>query len=160
MWWKQSISIEPFPWENTSYNFLESFISTIQCKETKSAISFAIANNRSRPYNLTDDRAVKRKCDRFLPINMPNSNLSASQYNNPFLWKEYIEEDLSDHERILEYWFTQVKYRMAVRMLFEVFADIPTDISFAGFIEFLAIIQKSIYKDLYIPLPETKSWFL
>lgn len=154
--WKSTDTLS-FSWRDVRYNLLDFFVSTTNCEETKLAISHAIKNNDSRSYNLTDDWSIARRgWDSSLSVNKPQPELAPYQYDNSFIWREYIQQNPEDHKRILDYWLTQVKYRTSVRIFLEIFADIP----FAGFIEFLAIIQKSIYKDLDITLQETKSWFL
>ena len=131
------------------YNLLNSFVSTTNCEKTKLSISHAIKNNDSRSYNLTDNWSIARMGWNFsLSVTKPQPELAPYQYDNSFIWKEYIQQNPEDHKRILDYWLTQVKYRTTVRIFSEICKKIPSD----SVSQLLETIKKSIYKDLDIVL--------
>ena len=146
--WKSTDTLS-FSWRDARYNLLDSFVSTTNCEETKLAISHAIKNNDSRSYNLTDDWSIARRdWDSSLSVTKPQPELAPYQYDNSFIWKEYIQQNPEDHKRILDYWLTQVKYRTTVRIFSEICKKIPSD----SVSQLLETIKKSIYKDLDILL--------
>lgn len=146
--WKSTDTLS-FSWRDARYNLLDSFVSTTNCEETKLAISHAIKNNDSRSYNLTDDWSIARRSwDSSLSVTKPQPELAPYQYDNSFIWREYIQKDPEDHKRILDYWLTQVKYRTTVRIFSEICKKIPSD----SVSQLLQTIKKSIYKDLDIVL--------
>ena len=147
--WKELIGMKNFPLEDQRYNVLVSFVSTIQCEKTKSTIYDAIQNNYSRSYNLTDDWSiVRRDRDYSLSVNKPQLDLTPNQYDNSFIWREYIQRKPEDDKRILDYWLTQVKYRTTVRIFSEIHKKIPSDSAS----QLLQTIKRNIYKDLDIVL--------
>ena len=146
--WKSADTLS-FSWRDARYNLLDSFVSTTNCEETKLAISHAIKNNDSRSYNLTDDWSIARRgWNSSLSVTKPQPELAPYQYDNSFIWKEYIQQNPEDHKRILDYWLTQVKYRTTVRIFSEICKKIPSD----SVSQLLETIKKSIYKDLDILL--------